>query len=591
MKQKRRIVFALVLTLLLVGSAWSPVRGASQAPQGVVPEPFPFSDRYPALVRLASPVDMETLLRLNIDIGQVQLEAGGYARPGVPFAPLIATVYVSPAEAGLLEQEGLVVRPIPNESLRAWREYGPGTEQPNGWPTYDQWVARMQALVTNYPSLVRMVSIGQSVQGRQLWMLKITDNPDVEEDEPEFRYVSTMHGNEPVGAELTLRLAELLTSNYGTDPTLTAIVDGMEIWLFPLFNPDGYMSGGRYNAHGVDLNRDFPDRVTDPIDDPAGREPETQAAMGFVYNHSMVMGANYHTGALVVNYPWDSVPQPPDYAPDDALYYQFSVGYASRNPQIWNAPWPGPVIRGWEWYIIRGGMQDWAYYWHNEHHVTIEVSNSQPPPYNQMGTYWTNNKDAMLWWMQRALTGVRGLVTDATTGLPLDATVDVLEISKPLHTDPQVGDYHRMLLPGTYTLRCSATGYVDQTWTVQVVDGPATVQNCAMVPPSAPKIHVGVIKIQYQDRGGGRYVVSSSIRILDQSNQFVSGATVGSEWTLPDGSVQAQQAPTSAKGIASFRIKSTQHGTHQLCVTNVVKSGYVYDPSQNAETCDTVTIP
>ena len=100
---------------------------------------------------------------------------------------------------------------IPNESLRAWRLYGPGTEQPSGWPTYDQWVARMQALVTNYPNLVRMVSIGQSVQGRELWMLKLTDKPDVEEDEPEFRYVSTMHGTEPVGAELCLRLAELLT--------------------------------------------------------------------------------------------------------------------------------------------------------------------------------------------------------------------------------------------------------------------------------------------------------------------------------------------------------------------------------------------
>jgi hypothetical protein len=193
--------------------------------------------------------------------------------------------------------------------------------------------------------------------------------------------------------------------------------------------------------------------------------------------------------------------------------------------------------------------------------------------------------------MQRALTGVRGLVTDATTGLPLDATVDVLEISKPLHTDPQVGDYHRMLLPGTYTVRCSATGYLDQTWTVLVVDGPATVQNCAMVPPSVSKIHVGVIKVQYQARGGGRYVVSSSVRILDESNHFVSGATVSSEWTLPNGSVQSQQALTNVKGVATFRIKSTQTGTHQICVTNVAKSGYVYDPSQNAETCDAVTIP
>jgi hypothetical protein len=591
MKHTQRSMLVLVIALMLVGSAWLPVRGATPTPQGVVPEPFPFSDRYPAEVQLASPGGLEALVRLKIDVGQVQLETGGYAQPGAPFAPLIATVFVSPAEAALLAQEGLVAVPIPNESLRAWREYGPGTEQPSGWPTYDAWVTRMQTLVTNYPNLVRMVSIGQSVQGRQLWMLKITDNPDVEENEPEFRYVSTMHGIEPVGAELILRLAELLTSNYGVDPTLTAIVDGTEIWLFPLFNPDGYMSGSYYNAHGVNLNRDFPDRVTDPVDDPAGREPETQAAMNFTYGHSLTMGANYHSGALVVNYPWDSVPQPPDYAPDDALYYQFSVGYSSRNPMIWNGGFPNGVTRGWEWYIIRGGMQDWAYYWHNEHHVTIEVSNSQPPPYDQMNTYWTNNKDAMLWWMQRALTGVRGLVTDATTGLPLDATVDVLEVSKPLGTDPQVGDYHRMLLPGTFTVHCSAAGYIDQSWTVQVVDGPAAVRDCALLPESAPKVHVGVIKIQYADRGGGRYVVSSSMRILDETNHVVSGATVSSEWTLSDGSVQAQEALTNAKGLASFRIKVRQPGSYQICVENVVMSGYVYDPGQNGETCDAVTIP
>ncbi len=108
------------------------------------------------------------------------------------------------------------------------------------------------------------------MQGRDLWVLKITDNPDVEEDEPEFKYSANHHGDETVGIEMTLRLAELLVDNYGTDPTLTELVDEMEIWLWPIYNPDGYVAGSRYNANGVDLNRDFPDRFTDPVDDPAG---------------------------------------------------------------------------------------------------------------------------------------------------------------------------------------------------------------------------------------------------------------------------------------------------------------------------------
>jgi len=76
----------------------------------------------------------------------------------------------------------------------------------------------------------------------------------------------------------------------------------------------------------------------------------------------------------------------------------------------------------------------------------------------------------------------RGLVTDAVTGQPLDATVDVAEIGKIVRTDPDVGDYHRLLLPGTWTLLCHAEGYLDQIWTVQVISGTATVQDCTLCP-------------------------------------------------------------------------------------------------------------
>jgi hypothetical protein len=481
---------ALLVSLLFLGAVLWATTSLATPPllEPFTPEPFPFSDRYPAEVMLRARQDVATLARLGIDVDGIRPvdETHLFPRPDAAFEPLIATVYINQEEAERLALEGLAATPIPNESLRAFRLYGPGSNAPNAWPTFAQFVTRMQALAAAHPDIVRMISIGQSVLGRDIWMLKISDNPDVEEDEPEVKYTSTVHGHEGVGTEMTIRLAELLANSYGTDPDLTALVDEMEIWLCPVHNPDGYVAGSRYNAHGVDLNRDFPDRITDPVDDPAGREPETQAFMYFGYDHRFVMGANYHTGARVVNYPWDSVvASNPDLAPDDALYYDYSVGYAVRNSMIWNGGFPNGVTRGWEWYIIRGGMQDWAYHWRGEHHVTIELSDSQPPPYEQMNTYWDANREAMLWWMQRALTGVRGLVTDAHTGAPLDATVDVLEIGKPVRTDPDVGDYHRLLLPGSYTLKCSADGYLDQAWAVEVVSGTATIQDCALLPESA----------------------------------------------------------------------------------------------------------
>ncbi|MBN1661563.1 MAG: carboxypeptidase-like regulatory domain-containing protein [Anaerolineae bacterium] len=476
------VLLLVVGTLVILSTPAGPA-----AAQVVAPEPFPFSDRYPAEVLLNSEDDVAVLLKTGIDVGDVRPADGSWTEvPGAPFEPLIATIYVNDKEVKRLAAEGLAAQPIPNESLRAQALYGPGTTGPEAWPTYEQFVIRMQGLETGHPDIVRMMSIGQSVQGRELWVLKITDNPDMEEDEPEFKYSSTHHGDETVGIEMTLRLAELLVNGYGTDPEMTELVDEMEIWLWPVYNPDGYVASTRYNAHGEDLNRNFPDRIDDPVDDPAGREPETQAAMNWGYAHRFVMGANYHGGAAVVNYPWDSVgPGFSYYAPDDSLFYEYSVGYSSRNTRIWNGGFPNGVTRGWEWYIVYGGMQDWAYHWRGEHHVTIELGDTKKPPYEQMDTYWGENQDAMVWWMQRALRGARGLVTDANSGAPLDAMVDVVEIGKPVFTDPDVGDYHRLLLPGTYTLVASAPCYLPLTATVTVTSGMATVQDFGLYPADA----------------------------------------------------------------------------------------------------------
>jgi carboxypeptidase D len=469
--------------------------------EGVTPEPFPFSNRYPAEIIIRSYAELYILARERIDVGSLlPLDTTqSFPDAGWLLEPLVALVYVDDQEALRLEQAGLIARAVPNQSLRDFRLYGPGTTGPQAWPAYETFVARMETISNTYPSIVHMVSIGQSVQGRQIWMLKITDNPDTEEDEPEFKYTSTMHGDEVAGAEMTVRLAELLTSAYSSDPDLRTLVDEMEIWLCPIHNPDGYVNGSRYNAHGEDLNRNFPDPIDDPVDEPSGREPETQAMMNFGYDHRFVMGANYHGGALVVNYPLDSVPWPPPppplppeyYAPDDSIFYDYSVGYAALNPMILNGGFPDGVTRGWEWYPISGGMQDWAYHWQGEHHVTIEISSQDMPPYDQMDNYWDANRDAMLWWMERALTGVRGRVYDGLTGAPLDAMVEVVQMGKTVRTDPDVGDYHRLLLPGTYMLTCSAQGYMDQVWQVVVVEGPATIQDCAMSAASPYSVWVG----------------------------------------------------------------------------------------------------
>ena len=296
-----KVLSALAALLVLVLLVPTPVLSApppTLLPPPVAPEPYPFSDRYPVLIAVPDRPAMTALYALNLDVGNVE---------PAPDGSLLVTAYINPAEAIALASAAYAYVPIPNLGYRNFLEYGPGSIAPSRWPTYEELTARMQALESAHPAIVDLAVIGASLQGRPLYCLQISDNPGLAENEPEFRYVSTIHGDETTGIEMTLRLAEQLAANYGAQPVETALVNELEIWICPIYNPDGYVAGSRYNANGVDLNRDYPDRFTNPADDPTGREPETQAFMAFGSQHRFVMGANYHGGALVLNYPWDAV--------------------------------------------------------------------------------------------------------------------------------------------------------------------------------------------------------------------------------------------------------------------------------------------
>ena len=479
--KRSAVVLVLIALCLLVPSQAASAPQASILPPAVKPQPYPFSDRYPVLIAVPDPGALHRLYAFNLDIDGIEVAADGSR---------LVTAFVSPSEAAALTKAGYDFVPIENEGYNSWLAFGPQANAPTPWPTYEEFAARMAALETVYPALVKRHIIGNSLQDRPIYCLQISDNVGVAENEPEFRYVSTMHGDETTGIEMTLRLAELLTSSYGTDTALTALVDGVEIWLCPIYNPDGFVAGSRYNANGIDLNRNYPDRFTDPEDDPAGQELENQVFMNLSYQRRFVMGANYHGGALVFNYPWDAVAAPGDpiiaaYAPDDELFHQFGLGYTSRNPEMYaSTSFEDGLTRGWEWYQIYGGLQDWAYVYRGEHHVTIEVSAIKTPQYDQMDDYWESNREAMLWWMSQAVTGFGGVVLDARDGSPLAGVVSVdgMEFPNFTRTDQAVGDYHRVILAGDYTLSAAADGYLGQSAPVSVMDGSVATQNFYLCP-------------------------------------------------------------------------------------------------------------
>jgi hypothetical protein len=351
------------------------------------------------------------------------------------------------------------------------------------YPTYDAYWAMMHQFAADYPSLCAVDSVGYTVQGRAILFARISDNIAVEEDEPEVMYTSSMHGDETAGYILTLRLIDYLLTNYGTDTQVTSLVDSLEIWINPLANPDGtYRSGNytvfgayRYNANWVDINRNFADPDEGPHPDGNAWQPETIAMMDLADANSFVLSANFHGGAEVVNYPWDTWPRR---HADDDWWQETSRDYAdlaqANSPPGYMTDLNNGITNGWDWYTISGGRQDLMNYWHGCREVTIELSHTKLLPESSLNAWWDYNRDALLNYLEKALRGVRGIVTDAATGDPLAAFVhipghDVDIDSSVARTDPDVGNYHRMLAPGTYDLEFIADGYVSQTITDVVV--------------------------------------------------------------------------------------------------------------------------
>ena len=93
------------------------------------------------------------------------------------------------------------------------------------YPTYGVYIQMMQDFAANYPNICRLETIGDSQNGRLIQVLKISDNPDDVEDEPEFFYTGQMHGDELVGSIMLLRLIDYLLNNYGSDLQVLAVGD------------------------------------------------------------------------------------------------------------------------------------------------------------------------------------------------------------------------------------------------------------------------------------------------------------------------------------------------------------------------------
>ncbi len=363
------------------------------------------------------------------------------------------------------------------------------------YPTYDAYVSMMYQFAADYPGICQVFSIGTSVGGRQLLVAKISDNVGVSEAEPEFLYTSSIHGDETTGYVLMLRMIDYLLSNYGSDPGITNLVNGIEIWINPLANPDGTYWGGnstvnnakRYNANNVDLNRNFPDPADGPHPDGEEWQVETLAFMDFAESRHFVSGANLHGGTEVCNYPWDTWPR---LAADDLWWkyvcHQYADTAQAYSPSGYMSDYDDGITNGYTWYRITGGRQDYMNYFHQCREFTLEISNTKLLPPGELPALWNYNYRSLLNYMEQSMYGLRGVIRDSLTNWPLETEIYAVLHEKDsswVYSDLPGGNYHRLLPQGTYTLRYSAPGYVTKVMSgVTITYEAATELNVFLVP-------------------------------------------------------------------------------------------------------------
>ncbi len=252
-----------------------------------------------------------------------------------------------------------------------------------GYYTFAEMERELDSLKLMYPGLITTkVSIGNSLEGRPIWMIKISDNANVDENEPEVFLNGLIHAREPISMTNLIYFMQYILANYNTDPELNCLINNREIYLVPCINPDGYVynqttnpSGGglwrknRKNngdgTFGVDINRNFgynwgyDDLGSSPVGSSesyrgtsAFSEPETQIIRDFCIAHQFGNTANHHSYANTFNTPWGYVNLA---TPDNTHYLNWgAIATVENGLQV------GTSYQNLG-YTVNGGANDWMY--------------------------------------------------------------------------------------------------------------------------------------------------------------------------------------------------------------------------------------
>lgn len=369
---------------------------------------------------------------------------------------------------------------------------------PSSYPDLAQILTQLQAAQDDFPALCKVVDLTETYgtaptfEGRHLLAVKISDRVEEDEDEPAFLLVGAHHAREIVTPVIALQIVEQLTQHYGTDSSITAMVDEYEIWVAPVWNPDGYEHVFRTDNFwrknrrvfasgvGVDLNRNYPfawDAVcggstattseTYRGPEPAS-EAETQTMIAFGRDRRFAKVADLHSAAREVRYA------------NGCLFHPFLAFLSSEADYLAAFADYRTALS-----CCTGGDIHFHMASYDSHAFLWETHSSFQPSYASARQEAIRVLPSLMALLQRPIP-LSGHVTDAFTGGPVAATLAVEGVpfvnGEINGSDERWGRYHAFLPGGVHILKFAAEGYYPRYCRVKVLPGAGRVIDIPMIP-------------------------------------------------------------------------------------------------------------
>jgi len=486
--------------------------------------------------------------------------------------------YANPTQYANLLAAGyhpyLMTPPSLRAEARMWNGSDRATYDWDSYLTYSQYVDMMEGFPATVASgrTCTLLDLGTLSTNNHRKILGVRINNGQPDGKPRFLYTSTMHGDEVTGMILMLRLIDELCTS--TDARIVSLINNLDIFIFPCTNPDGTYYGGnntvtgarRANGNNVDLNRHFPDWDDGPHPDGESHyQDEAQWMMDLAQQYLFTMGANYHGGAEVVNYPWDTY-QPVH--PDDAWWQLVSTEYVTNARAVHSSymtdTYNSGITNGYAWYTINGSRQDYMNYYGQCRELTLECSSTKTPSASQLPNFWNYNHNAMLAYMEQSLNGVHGVVKDANTQQPIEGVTVTVQNHDALGswvTSHNVGDFHRPIKGGSYSFKFTKEGYCSETLNVTVADNARVDLEVFLSPSGSCPVECYVSAMPSED---GNYVMGyrddNTLTMPTNSNGSASTSTVNitpnedEGFSVEEGEIENQFVLTSTSTDGQYYI-------------------------------------